>query len=177
MLMLCGILLILLPVRPSAILLSPEPQNSNSLEDYLHQLSKLTMDILHRTTVNRCYAIITDNLHQHVFNEQFFLRSLQHTLTTYFTAKVYDDEDLLSPSEDTVRVLEAIKDNNCDLNFIYILNGIQMKRFLIFMEENRFLNTNSRFVLFFDYRIFTRDMLHIWKKIVNVVILKRIEGR
>lgn len=173
--MLCGILVLaLLPTRPSsAILLSAEPQNSNSQEDYLHELSKLTTDILHRNAVNRCYTIIADNLHQHVFNEQFFLRSL----TTYFTAKVYDDEDLLSPSEDTVRVLEAIKDNNCDLNFIYILNGIQMKRFLIFMEENRFLNTNSRFVVFFDYRIFTRDMLHIWKKIVNVVILKRIEGR
>lgn len=177
MLMMCWILLILLPMRPSSILLSPEPHNSNSLEDYMHQLNKLTTDILHRNIVNRCYTIITDNLHQHVFDERFFLRSLQHAFTTYFTARVYDDEDLLSPSEDTVRVLQAIKDNNCDLNFIYILNGIQMKRFLIFLEENRFLNTNSRFVLFFDYRIFTRDMLHIWKKIVNVVILRRVEGR
>lgn len=155
---------------------SRQPENSNSLEDYLHQLNQLTMDILHRNVVNRCYTIITDELHQHVFSERLF-QLRQHTFTTYFIVKVYDDEDLLSPSDDTVRVLEAIKANNCDLNFIYILNGIQMKRFLIFMEENRFLNTNSRFIIFFDYRIFTRDMLHIWKKIVNVVILKRIEMR
>lgn len=154
---------------------SQQPLNSNALEDYIHQLTLLSTDILRRNVVNRCYTIFTDELHRFVFSETFFQRS--RTFSTYFIGKVYVDEDLLSPSNDTIRVLEAIKANNCDLNFIYILNGIQMKRFLIYMEENRFLNTNSRFIIFFDSRIFSRDMLHIWKKIVNVVILKRSARR
>ena len=128
-------------------------------------------EILRRTKINHCYAILTDSQHfQHIFYKALFER----TKSSKFLIQIEDNEDLQSPNYQTIKVLKYIKQNDCDLIFILLLNGLQARRFFNFIDHNRILSVKMKYVVLYDHRIFETNMLYIWRKFISILFIKEI---
>lgn len=141
-----------------------------TIDKYIHQLRSLFVEILRNTKVEQCLAVITDDVHQSIYEKKFYDQRDPH-LSLYL--KLNNSEDMLSPNYQTVKVLKTIRMLKCDMFFITVLNGVQVKRFLIFTEKHRLLNTQEKMVFLYDKRILTTEMAYIWSTIVRNVFVKR----
>ncbi|XP_053677578.1 uncharacterized protein LOC128727667 [Anopheles nili] len=56
-------------------------------------------------------------------------------------------------------------------------NGIQMERLLRFGDKTRIIDTRARFILLHNYRLFVPQMHYIWKRIVNVLFIRRVKPK
>lgn len=121
--------------------------------------------------VEHCYAIITDSWYASAYDDTFFHYPRQPLPLFYL--KVEDLEDLKAPNYQTIRVLKQI---NCDLHFITILNGLQVKRFLLFLEKYRVLNTKRKYVFLYDERLISKDMYHVWRNMISSVFIQPSEN-
>uniref|UniRef100_A0A1B0FPF1 Uncharacterized protein n=1 Tax=Glossina morsitans morsitans TaxID=37546 RepID=A0A1B0FPF1_GLOMM len=133
-------------------------------------LRQLLADLLVASQVERCFTIVTDSWYQTLYDKYFFEYSRQPL--SYLYVHVKASEDLLSPNYQTVRVLKQIKAFNCDLHFVTLLNGLQVKRFLMFVEKYRILNMSRKFVFMHDNRLIEEDMLQVWSKILSSIFIQ-----
>jgi len=53
----------------------------------------------------------------------------------YFQILIRESEDLLSPNYQTVKVIQEVKKNNCNLYAVLLANGEQVVRFLTFGDK------------------------------------------
>ncbi|XP_075153952.1 ionotropic receptor 68a isoform X2 [Haematobia irritans] len=144
--------------------------NSFVSSEYLNSLRLLLARFTAISGVDRCFMIMTDQWHDPIYNKYFFQYPRQPIPNFYL--KISESEDLMAPHYQTVRVLKQIKSLNCDLHFITLLNGMQVKRLLIFLEKYRVLNTKRKFVFIYDDRLISEDMLHIWSNMISSVFIK-----
>lgn len=139
----------------------------------MESLRLLLAQILVMSRIERCFVVISDDWYDPVYNKGFFQYS--HEPLTHFYIKIKDSEDLKAPNYQTVRVLKQIKVFNCDIHFITLLNGGQVKRLLMFLEKYRVLNTKRKFVFIYDERFIAEDMLHIWSNMISSIFVKPLE--
>lgn len=148
-----------------------------SLRDYRSQLGQLLQRVLWQAQVERCQAIITDELHYDLYDREYFA-AVGRQPRANFMLRVNASEDLQSPSEQFRIVLRAIKSSGCDLHVITLLNGLQVRQLIKFVYNTRALHMQQKFVLLHDARLFTPDMLHVWSVYVRSVFLRHEkEGR
>ena len=79
------------------------------------------------------------------------------------------------PHEEVKRMLIEIKNRDCDVYLILISNAIQMKGLLRYGDRHRLINTRAKFIMLHDYRLFHSDFHYIWKRIVNVVFIRKYD--
>lgn len=129
--------------------------------------------ILVVSRIERCFVILTDEWHDPIY-EQIFFQYPRQPLSNFYI-KVQEFDDLMAPNYQTVRVLKQIKVVNCDIHFITLLNGLQVKRLLLFLEKYRVLNTKRKFVIMHDDRLISEDMLHIWSTMISTIFIKPLD--
>ncbi|XP_013097824.2 glutamate receptor ionotropic, delta-1 [Stomoxys calcitrans] len=145
---------------------------SNESDNNLDTLRNLLARLMVVSKVERCFMVMTDQWHDPIYNKYFFQYPRQPIPNFYI--KISDSEDLMAPNYQTVRVLKQIKSLNCDIHFITLLNGVQVKRLLIFLEKYRILSTKRKFVFMYDERLISKDMLHIWSNMISAVFIKSL---
>lgn len=83
----------------------------------------------------------------------------------------------MAPNYQMVRVLKQIRKQNCEFMLITLLNGLQVQRFLRFVEKNRLLNLQQRFVLLEDSRLMMAEMWYIWSNMISTVFVKPLDNQ
>lgn len=74
-------------------------------------------------------------------------------------------------------MLKKMNEESYELVVILILNGVQMSEFLRFADYNRLLNVKSNCLMLYDYRLFGREFQYLWKRIVNVLFVRKYDRR
>lgn len=136
-------------------------------------IMKLVGDLINQTNPSSI-GVITDSIYKQHFNLEF-VSSLDHKIVVEMSIKdsqSFEDE----PSESFKSQLLTMKRVNCDFYIILITNGIQTTAFLKYADYHRLLDTRAKIVMLHDYRLFTSEMFFIWKRIVNVVFIKKHEN-
>lgn len=134
----------------------------------------LAAELISRIRPEHCYAFITDSINENYLNAKLFLLI---KLFPWYVVTVSDSEDLYSPNYRTVASLKQIRANKCDVYVILLQNGIQAERFLRFGDKHRLIDTRAKFIMNFDYRLFSESMLYIWRRIINVVFIKEVRDK
>ncbi|XP_050319942.1 glutamate receptor ionotropic, kainate glr-3 [Bactrocera neohumeralis] len=98
-------------------------------------------------------------------------------ISAYYFLNVPPTEDLLAPNYQMVRVLKQIRKQNCEFMLVTLLNGLQVQRFLRFVEKNRLLNLQQRFVLLEDARLMVAEMWYIWSNMISTVFVKPLDNQ
>ncbi|XP_030570279.1 uncharacterized protein LOC115769564 [Drosophila novamexicana] len=150
-------------------LMSPRP-----VDNYQSQLKQLLERLLRRAQVQRCFAVITDDLHHALYDRAYFEAvGPLPSARPHFLLRLNASENLRRPSRQVELLLRAIRASDCDLYVLTLLNGWQVKHLMKFVYESRALNMQRKFLLLHDVRLFTEDMLHVWSVCVNAVFLRR----
>ncbi|XP_064551605.1 uncharacterized protein Ir68a [Drosophila montana] len=148
-------------------LMSPRPADS-----YQSQLKQLLERLLWRAQVQRCFAVITDDLHHALYDRAYF-EAVGPLPRPHYLLRLNASENLHRPSRRVELLLRAIRASDCDLYVLTLLNGWQVKQLMRFVYESRALNMQRKFLLLHDVRLFTGDMLHVWSVCVNALFLRR----
>ncbi|XP_001984751.2 uncharacterized protein LOC6558436 [Drosophila grimshawi] len=146
--------------------------NPLPLDSYQAELKLLLERLLWRAQVERCIAVITDELHSAIYDRAYF-EAVDRGFPASFVVRVNASDNLRQPPKQLELLLRAIKSSDCDLHVITLLNGWQVKQLLQFVYESRSLNMQRKFLLLHDVRLLSDDMLHVWSVFVNAVFLKR----
>lgn len=141
-------------------------------KDFFKDLSSLAGDVIYKIKSQYCYAVITDDIYGDSITTKLFEDIQGHPL---FVVKINESEDLLNPSTKTYCMLAEIRKAKCDVNLIFLANGIQVERLLRYGDKTRVLNTRAKFVMLHDYRLFSSAMHYVWKRIINVVFIRLYE--
>lgn len=144
--------------------------NAASLQD---DIVSLVGSVLNRTQPS-CVAMITDSIYKSHFDHNKLDSSLEGKLIYIMSVKdseSFEDE----PAQEVRTLLMKIKDQNCELYVILITNGIQMASFLRYGDYHRLLNTRANIIMLHDYRLFTPDLHYVWKRIVNVIFVRKCD--
>nr|XP_014283158.1 glutamate receptor ionotropic, delta-2 [Halyomorpha halys] len=86
---------------------------------------------------------------------------------------INENEDLLSPNYKTLSVILQARRKGCNGYIILIANADETMRFLRFGDRHRVIDTRARFFLLHDVRLFHKDYFYLWKKIVNVIFIRK----
>lgn len=95
-------------------------------------IAMLTTDLLYKLSPGHCYTIITDSLYQEVLLPKLF-RDIGHS--AYFVIRVPSNEDMLKPNIRIQITLQEARKAGCRCYLMYLANGIQMERFLRFIDR------------------------------------------
>lgn len=114
----------------------------------LENIGLLSSDLLYKLDPGHCYTVITDPLYSDILQAKLF-----HEIgrSTYFVVQVRFNEDMISPRNNTMAVLKEAHRSGCRCYLIYLANGIQMNRFLRYIDRlakeriSFFSNTNFIF--------------------------------
>lgn len=79
-----------------------------------------------------CYTIVTDSLYREILTAELF-REIERS--AYFTVLVPFNEDMLEPNKRMMATLQEARKLGCKCYLIYLANGIQMERFLRFIDQ------------------------------------------
>lgn len=60
---------------------------------------------------------------------------------------------------------------------ILLSNGLQVSRLLRFGDRYRVINTRAKFVFLYDNRLFEKNLFYLWKRIINVIFIRRYSGQ
>lgn len=101
-------------------------------EDLLKEISALTIDLLSKIKAGHCYTLITDPLYSEILQSKLFH---QIDRTSHFVIEIPFNEDMSMPENETVTVLSEAHKSGCQCYLIYFANGIQMARFLRFIDR------------------------------------------
>ncbi|XP_062133392.1 uncharacterized protein LOC133843741 [Drosophila sulfurigaster albostrigata] len=143
---------------------------------YQEQLNQLLQYLMWGAQVERCVAIITDDLHSSIYDAAYF-EAVARDARPYYMLRINASDELHRPSKHVQLVLQAIRSSGCDLHVITVLNGWQVKQLIGFVYESRALHMQHKFVLLHDTRLYTRDMWHVWSVFVRTVFVKRQHQR
>lgn len=114
------------------------------MEEMFESIRILSTDLLYKLEPGHCYTIITDPLYQEILQPKLFQEISE---STYFVLKVPFNEDMLNPNEKMLFTLHEARTAGCRCYLIYLANGIQMERFLRFID--RFVEITSVIYKFF----------------------------
>lgn len=106
-------------------------------EEVFENIGILTTDLLYKIDPGHCYTLITDPLYFNLLQPKLFQELGR---STYFVIRVRFNEDMITPKNKTIATLRAARRAGCRCYLIYLANGIQMSRFLRYID---------RFVAFF----------------------------
>lgn len=135
----------------------------------------LLVDILVNTLHPfKCVVFIWDDVYYDVLKDILFRKF--GVFISYFVVIVEDKEDLLSPYNSTKQTLDRAKRQDCQTYIIILSNGLQVSRLLRFGDRYRVLDTRANFVLMYDSRLFEKNLLYLWTRIVNVVFIREYSG-
>lgn len=81
------------------------------------------------------------------------------------------------PSESIQEMMFTLQKFAADFFVILISNGVQMVDFLRYADDLRIVNSQTKIVALHDYRLFTPDMTYLWRRLVNVIFIRRDELR
>lgn len=101
-------------------------------EELNKDIEFLTTDLLHKMNPGYCYAIITDPMYQDILQRKL-VQEIQRS--TYFIINVPFNEDMLKPESKIQQSLNEARTSGCQVYVIYLSNGIQMRRFLQFIDK------------------------------------------
>lgn len=101
-------------------------------DSLLDNITILTKDLLFRTKTRHCFTVITDDLHQDILNAKLFK---EMDRSSYILIKVANYEDMLEPTNKIIETLKEARRIGCETYLIYLANGIQVERFLRFIDE------------------------------------------
>lgn len=101
-------------------------------ESLLDSIAVLTKDLLYRTKTRHCYTIITDDVYQDILTVKLFK---EMDRSTYILIKISDFEDMIQPNGRIIETLKEARRIGCETYLIYLANGIQVERFLRFVDE------------------------------------------
>lgn len=101
-------------------------------ENLFENIETLTVDLLYKTRTDHCYVIITDKIYQSILSTNLF-KSVSRS--TYLIILVPDFEDTLQPEPNFLLSLMQAQRSGCQTFLIYLANGIQMERFLRFIDQ------------------------------------------
>lgn len=122
------------------------------MKTFYDDISSLSADIIGKIRSTHCLALITDRIfQQYIYKHKFFeiingksvfmvCRNLTSSLLLLFSSwqmNIKDTEDFDNePGEDMKRMLQQMKNNDCDSYLILISNGIQIKSLLRFGDRS-----------------------------------------
>lgn len=104
-------------------------------EDLFKEIGELTSTLLYKLEPGHCYTLITDPLYQNIFQPNFF-KGVERS--SYFIIRLPFYENTLSPETKLLKPLTEARKTDCQTYLIYLANGIQMERFLRFIDELEF---------------------------------------
>lgn len=123
----------------------------------------------------KCVVVITDEIYNELFEKTWYRRF--GSLISFIMIYVNNNEDLLSPQEQTQAALKTARNEGCQMYIILISNGLQVSRLLRFGDRYRVINTRSKFVFIYDNRLFEKNLFYLWKRIINVVFIRQYGGQ
>lgn len=98
----------------------------------LENITVLTTDLLFKLNPGHCYTVITDPLYQEILVPKLF-RDISHS--AYFVVKIPFNEDMLRPNLHIQITLQEARKAGCRCYLMFLANGIQMERFLRFIDR------------------------------------------
>lgn len=101
-------------------------------EDMFESVKLLTSDLLYKIEPGHCYTLITDPLFSDLLQPNLF-GEISHS--TYFVVRVQFNEDMITPKNKTIKALQEAHKAGCRCYLIFLANGIQMCRFLRFIDR------------------------------------------
>lgn len=101
-------------------------------EEMLESFKLLTSDLLYKIDPGHCYTLITDPLYSDLLQPKIFS---EMSRSTYFVVRVRFNEDMITPRNRTMKTLRQAHKAGCRCYLIYLANGIQMNRFLKFIDR------------------------------------------
>lgn len=101
-------------------------------EETFESIGLLSSDLLYKLDPGHCYTLVTDPLYSDILQVKLF-REISRS--TYFVVRVRFNEDLMTPKNDTMAALDEANKAGCQCYLIYLANGIQMSRFLRFIDR------------------------------------------
>lgn len=101
-------------------------------ENLFENIETLTVDLMYKTRTDHCFVIITDKMYQSILTTNLF-KSVSRS--TYLIILVPDFEDTLKPEPSLIISLIQAQRSGCQTFLIYLANGIQMERFLRFVDQ------------------------------------------
>lgn len=113
--------------------------NNNGIE--LYDTAILMSNLIKQIDSGNCLNLILDNQYVEILNTMLFQEALHEK--PYYMIKILDYEDMKSPNYLTVKSLMEVQKAGCPINIIFLANGIQMGRFLEFLNRLN-LNNNRR---------------------------------
>lgn len=102
------------------------------MENIFENIETLTIDIMYKTRGNHCHTIITDKIYQSILSTNLFKSVSQ---STYLIILVPDFADTLTPEPTFLLSLMQAQRSGCRTFLMYLANGIQMERFLRFVDQ------------------------------------------
>ncbi|KAH8370098.1 hypothetical protein KR093_002154, partial [Drosophila rubida] len=155
----------------------PRPEvAAQQVQLYQEQLKQLLQHLMWGTQVQRCLAVITDDLHAAIYDGAYFAAAARDA-RPYYMLRLNASEQLNPPSARTQLVLQGIRSSGCDLHVITVLNGWQVQQLITFAYERRALHLQHKFLLLHDSRLYGRDMWHVWSVFVRTVFVRRHQQR
>lgn len=151
----------------------------NVLDDLTHSslyddVIKFVSNVINRTEP-ASVGFVSDLIFLPYFNDAS-LTSVLDRQVNFITVKEYESFDGQSAKRMT-EMLMKMNEENCELYVVLILNGVQMSEFLRFADYNRLLNVKSNIIMLYDYRLFARKFHYLWKRIVNVLFVRKYHRR
>ncbi|KAH1019572.1 hypothetical protein HUJ04_009368 [Dendroctonus ponderosae] len=139
-------------------------------------LQLLVQEILLKTFESgKCILILADSMYRPLFQGPWFRR--YKGSASFIMIHTDDAEDLLAPCKATQASLDLARNNSCQLYIILVANGHQVGRLLKFGDRYRLLNTRANYLMLFDSRLFSEELLFLWKRIINVVFIRQFSGK
>lgn len=96
-------------------------------------ITLLSSDLLYKLNPGHCYTLITDPLYNEILQMKLFDEI--GASSSYFVIQVPFNEDMLMPKNVTLMALREAHRAGCGCYLIYLANGIQMSRFLRFIDR------------------------------------------
>lgn len=101
-------------------------------ENLFDDVELLSTELLYRMNSGHCYTIVTDSLYREILTAKLF-RTIERS--AYFVVLVPFNEDMLEPNKQMMATLQEANKSGCRCYLIYLANGIQMERFLRFIDQ------------------------------------------
>lgn len=101
-------------------------------EEIFENIELLSADLLYKLDPGHCYTLITDPLYSEILQIKLFEDIGR---STYFVIQIPFNEDMMSPMNGTLAALREAHRAGCSCYLIYLANGIQMSRFLRFVDR------------------------------------------
>ncbi|CAH1154078.1 unnamed protein product, partial [Phaedon cochleariae] len=123
----------------------------------------------------KCVVVFSDDIYSDIFDANWFKRF--RSAIPFITIHAEESDDLYAPSEEIQESLLLAKGKGCQMYIMLITNGLQAARLLEFGDRYRALDTLSKYILLYDHRLFEEKLFYLWKKIINVIFIRKYSSR